>query len=81
MQTRRCRAAPASTPSAQSGVCRPIHRQPQRLWHLCRSVMSELPLQASPRALTERPSTQFLPGTVCPHQDLNLGCRGHNATS
>ena len=23
MQTRRCRAAPASTPSAQSGVCRP----------------------------------------------------------
>ena len=81
MQTRRCRAAPASTPSAQSGVCRPIHRQPQRLWHLCHSVMSELPLQASPRVLTETPSSQSLPGTVCPHQDLNLGCHGHNATS
>ena len=80
-QTRRCREAPSQHP------CRPIrsaliiHRKPQRLQHLCQSVMSELPLQATPRALTETPNAQIPQGNACPHQDLNLGCRGHDATS
>ena len=32
-------------------------------------------------ARTNTGSAQCLRRAVCPHQDLNLGCRGHNAMS